>query len=250
MPYNAAGIAATLRTGTGSLQVTYESHIVSGSTPTPEPENILQTTHNYALLTCANPVVPPFLSPTEPAYQEAGGLVSPFFFKDTGDAANPNERTFFVQPWLTETTIVDWWWWAVPPRWPDTTWFDPKLIDQIKVTAQVPVVAAAPVGPVDPGYSIYRKQSLVDWATHPSTAIAFGNSWIGQVGRVNVGKIAAGSPGSIVRPVVPVGLNGVSLVNRLGGSGRFTLVGGQGLRLGQLQNVQGVRGSARVISVL
>src|SRR5262249_38233143 len=101
---------ATLYTGSQTLQANFQTAIgLFGSTP--QTENILQSVDNFELLTCGNPVVPPFLPPNDPAYQEAGSLVSPFFFKD---GPNPNfasqstfqdERTFFVQPSLTETIV-------------------------------------------------------------------------------------------------------------------------------------------------
>jgi hypothetical protein len=237
MPYNTSGIDATLHTGSGSLQATYLSQIVSTGATTAETEPILQTAHNYALLTAADAVVPPFLDPSEPAYQDAGGLVSPFFFKDTSDGATTNELTFFVQPSLTETTLIEWEGWAIPPRRPDPIWLNPRLLDQINVIAQVPVVGQGPVITADPGLSIFPRQSLVDWATHPSTVIAYGTSWIGQGGRTEIGTGAGTVRGLGLPPGGRPALSAFGPASRLGTLGSFTLVGSQGLAAGQLRRL-------------
>jgi hypothetical protein len=216
-PYNAKAIDATLLTGSGLLQASFNTHIASDGTVTPTQESILHAVNNFALLRCANPVVPtPFLDPGEPRYQEAGALVSPFFFKDTSHAGIVNELTFFVQPSLTETTIREREGWAISPIFPD------RKLDYVKI--EVPVLAQVPhFGPIDPGdlvFSLYQSQPREDWVINPRTAIAFRNTWIHQEG-------AAKTPGGPPAAAVP------SFLDSMG----FTFVGSQGLNLGQLQNI-------------
>ena len=90
---------------------------------------------------------PQFLSPGESLDQEAGALVSPFFFKDTTDPSNSNELTFYVQPSLTETTIVDWLWWAIPYSSPRFNWNDSNIFNEIDIAPQVPVAGPIVVNP-------------------------------------------------------------------------------------------------------
>jgi hypothetical protein len=153
---------------------------------------------------CANPVVPPFVDPNAPFfYQDAGSLVAPFFYKDT---ANPNtdgssishELTFFVQPSLTETTIMQWIWWAVYPSAPQQIWSDPAVFNNINVIAQVPMAGAILINPGDPVYSVYPMQNAVDWVTSPGTAVSFGNAFIGKGGGLAVGNASTrGAVGSV-----------------------------------------------------
>jgi hypothetical protein len=154
MPYTAPGIDATLHTGSGALRASFETRIAADGGGTTDTEAILQAVNNYALLACANPVAPPFLDPGEPRYQEAGSLVSPFFYKDTGAAATTNELTFFVQPSLTETTIAAWEGWAIGPAMPDPQVIDPDWVNHVTVVAQVHVAHAGLVASADPAYSL------------------------------------------------------------------------------------------------
>ena len=150
--YDAPGVDATQFTGSATLTSSFESQI-SGGTGTPETEFILNSVNSFDVLTCANPVVPPFLPANDPDYHEAGSLVGPFFFKD---GSNPNfasqgafqdERTFFVQPSLTETVLQEWDGWAIAPSPPPRILINPNLINQISVVAQVPVAGPVPVIP-------------------------------------------------------------------------------------------------------
>jgi hypothetical protein len=189
---------------TSELGASIENQVSSDGTPNWDTEHILNATGNYGLLSCANPVVPPFVDPNAPFFdQDAGGLVAPFFFKDV---SNPNpgpnafsgDLTFFVQPSLTETTIDQWDWWAIAPVQPVQNWADPGLFDNIKVIAQVPSAVRVPVNPGDQVYSIYPIQGMGDWVTHPSTAISYGGSLIGKDGGISVGKASlSGSLGRI-----------------------------------------------------
>jgi hypothetical protein len=192
-PYNTSGFDATCRPGSGTLAATFQSNIqTSGSGPpassTTEQEKILDTVNNFEVLTCANPVLPPQLDPNEPLYQQAGGLVAPFFFKDTANPAGAGDDlsggvTFFVQPSLTETTVNEWRRWAIPPAAPPWTWSDPSAIGKINVVAQVPVTGRIPPV-VDPVYSLLPQKDLSDWVTNPATTIAYGGALIGMSGGV------------------------------------------------------------------
>jgi hypothetical protein len=238
MPYTSTGVDASTYTGTSLLQSDFETSIAADGTGTPEQENILQTVNNFELVTCANAVAPPFLDPSEPLYQDAGSLVSPFFYKDTGHPSTVNELTFFVQPSLTETTILQWDGWAVPFTTPD-----PNLvnwIDQVQVVAQVPA-PVLPIGPGDPVYSVFPVQSVIDWATNPATAVNFGGTWIGQKGGLNPGALA-GAAGGLVRAgalggATNIVLAGMASGSRLASGGQMVLIGSSGLSASHLQSL-------------
>jgi hypothetical protein len=189
MVYNAPGVDATRFTGSGTLTAGFANQFIGGN-ETVETENILNTVNNYELLTCGNPVVPAFLPTNDPNYQEAGSLVGPFFFKDDSNvnfatqASFQDERTFFVQPSLTETVLEEWDGWAVAPSPPPRVIVDPRYINQINVVAQVPVVGPVPIPPGDPVYSIYQMQNRVDWVTSPSVVVSFGGASIGKTGGI------------------------------------------------------------------
>ena len=195
------GADATEYVGSAMLGGQIINQVSSDGTQHWDMEYILNATGNYGLLPCANPVVPPFVDPNAPFFdQDAGGLVAPFFFKDV---SNPNpdpntfsgDLTFFVQPSLTETTIERWEWWAIAPPQPVQNWSDPGVFKNIDVMAQIPAVVQIPVNPPDPAYSIYPMQGLKDWVTKPSTAISYGSSLVGEAGGISGGK--ASLPGSL-----------------------------------------------------
>jgi hypothetical protein len=186
------GVDATSFTGGSTLQASFLTSIAPDGSGTPETENILNSVNQYELLTPANPVVPPFLLPpfapaNVPDLQEAGSLVSPFFYKDAIDPnfstqnAFQDERTFFVQPSLTETVIGEWESWAVTPAPPHQYVINPHVLDQINLTAQVPA-SPIPLSPGDPGYSIFQMQKLNDWVTNPNVTVKFGEVEIGKAG--------------------------------------------------------------------
>jgi hypothetical protein len=179
-------------------------------------------------------VVPlPFLDSTEPLYNQAGALVSPFFFKDTSNpSASPtnfaDELTFFVQPSLTETTIDQWQGWAIAPPPPLQNWSDPTVFNNIPVVAQVPVAGPVPTNAGDPVYSIYSIQDTTDWLTNPATAVSYGGSVIGKTGGINVASLS-----SVAGAVS--GISAAALGGTLHASGGLTIVGAQGLNLKQVQ---------------
>jgi hypothetical protein len=233
MPYSATDVDASAHSGSSTLDAIFESQISSDSSGTTETEHILQSVNNYELLTCANPVAPSaLLDANEPLYWQAGGLVSPFFYKDTAHLSTSTELTFFVQPSLTETTVGGWEGWAVYPPLAAQNWANVNVLDEIAVSPQVPV--AGPISGVtaDPVYSVFSVRSAVDWATSPKTAISYGNAWIGQKGAINVASASSGSP---------------SVTGRLGSgqassaakglivSRGLNLVGKQGVNLNQLR---------------
>lgn len=242
--YNAPGIDATFRTGLNNLQASFQTDISDDGTGTTDTEKILQNVNSFALLPCANPVAPsPFLNPNEPLYQEAGSLVSPFFYKDTrnqnAESQTPfqDELTFFVQPSLTEKTIHEWEWWAVAPSAPAQNWADPNLIDGLNVVAQVPTIGP-PVDPGDPIYSIYTMQNTADWVTNPGTAISYGDSWIGRGGGIDVGNLSALTVSNDV--TAGSGRAVSSAGGREVGAG-LTLVGREGLNLNRMQSGKAIQ---------
>ncbi len=225
MPYATSAIDATFYTGSRTLSASFESRIESEGKSTPETQPILNDVRQFELLSCSNPVAPPFLPAGDPLYWQAGGLVSPFFFKDS---ANPSaglgskfldERTFFVQPSLTETVVSEYNGWAIAPAQPPVqVWIDPHYWEEeLVLVAQVP----KPPGPPDPDpvYSIFPLQDRTDLFTNPTVAVSYGGVLIGEKG-----SIAQGAP-LVTNAGTPGGL---------AAAGSLVIVGSQGLALTQL----------------
>jgi hypothetical protein len=226
-PYNTIGVDATVYTGAGTLAATFATDITTSGGSTTTTESILENVNNYSLLACANAVVPPFLDPTSAVNQEAGSLVSPFFYKDTAHPSTSNELTFFVQPSLTEQTVREWVWWAISPSVPTVNWSDAATLNGIDVVAQVPIAGPTPVNPGDPVYSRYSMQTAIDWVTNDSTAIAYGNAIIGKGGGTDLNAVSS-----------TVDLSGVRLLSsNAAATQTLTVVGRQGLSIGQLRNI-------------
>jgi Neuraminidase-like domain len=186
--YNPVYVNATRFTGATSLQASFETALHADGTGTWETEHILKSVNQYELLTPGNPVVPPFLPANDPEYEEAGSLVSPFFFKD---GSNPNfksqsafqdERTFFVQPSLTETVVSEWQGWAIGPSKPKQFEINPKLLEEVHVVPQVPIGPFPPEP--DPYYSVFPMQEQTDWVTNPAVAVSYGGVAIGKTGGI------------------------------------------------------------------
>ena len=250
---SASSVDATFYTGSGVLQSTFQGEISSDNSRTQVTEPILQSVHNFAVLTCANPVVPSaFLDASEPLYKEAGSLIGPFFYKDTRNpyassaAPSGDELTFFVQPSLTETTIHEWKGWAIAPSGPLRDWS--KLVDEVQVEPQVPVRGPVDLG--DPVYSVYPLQDRTDWVTHEATAISYGDSWIGKSGGISPANIMTAVAGSAAGNVANSGITAAALAAASGiaSSSGFTFVGREGLDLGQLQTIRSASALAKVAS--
>lgn len=178
-PYNAATVDATVYTGSGTLQASFQSDITATGSQT-ETETILQTANSYGIVPPSNAISPPFLPTNDPAYAEAGSLVSPFFFKDKTHPANPSEMSFFVQPSLTEVTLKQWAGWAIPPVYKPPVW-----VDHVPIVAQVPQFPI-PIDRGDPVFSVYPVLSQNDWVTNPATAISFGGMPMGADGGLDL----------------------------------------------------------------
>jgi len=212
-PYNDSGVDATFYTGSSNLSVSFQSNIQADGTGTTESENILTATQGFEILQCSNPVAPPFVQAMDPLlpnnaseYSDAGNLVSPFFYKDTrnqgaaGQRTFLDERTFFVQPSLTETVTSEWQGWAIPPAKIAPHWRDPSLVKEIPVAAQIPLNKVSP-NPPDPVYSLFPLQSRSDWVTNPAVTVAYGAGAVAATGgipsqaRVDVSSKSLGAAG-------------------------------------------------------
>ncbi|WP_159067947.1 neuraminidase-like domain-containing protein [Trinickia symbiotica] len=215
--YNAPTVDATRFDGSAVLQASFQTTIAADGSGTIETENILQSVNQFGVLTCSNSLVPPFLPPNEPDYREAGSLVGPFFYKDNSNpqfasqSTFQDERTFFVQPSLTEQVIREWEGWAILPYWPNPVAVDPNTIKKLPVEAQVPALPI-PVGGGDPAYSVYQVRNPVDWVTRPGVAVSYGGTAIGKGGGIasynGNGLIAANGHASIA--------GGINLIGRQG----------------------------------
>jgi hypothetical protein len=229
-PYNAAGVDTTMLSGWGSLSATFTGDFASTGATSTKTEPILNTVNNYAIVPCANPIVPsPFLSTSELNYAEAGSLVAPFFYKDTAHASTDNELTFFVQPSVTENLLVEWEWWAVPILPPiDLT--NLQAITSLPVIPQVPVpVFAGPLPEPDPAYSLYQIQDSTDWVTQPATVLNYGGVLVNRTGGLNV-RPAATTLGSALSQASPNGARGSASIPVISNPAQgLTVVGADGL---------------------
>jgi hypothetical protein len=240
-PYSSKDIDATLYDGSSALSATFETDVQNSGSGTSDTEVILQTVNSFGVLACSNPVVPaPFLDPTEPLFNQAGALVSPFFFKDTRNlnatsTSFADELTFFVQPTLREKTIDQWNGWAIAPQAPAQDWTDPSIFNNIPVIAQVPVAGPTPINPGDPINSVFTMQNTTDWVTDPATALSFGGSLISKGGGVKVATLGpAASLASSVSSLSKAALDRSGL----------TVVGSQGISLSRLRAAKTTRTSS------
>jgi peptidoglycan hydrolase-like protein with peptidoglycan-binding domain len=155
--------------GSEALWVYFEDKVTSTvsseeSTWTFQP--LLGTTGEYQLTTPSAP-----LTRYAPAI---AGLVSPFFFAD-------ERHTFYVEPTVTEKTIVEWNDWVLTP------WFrldveDEATLDKIEIKPHVQLEfkpeALDPIGPV----AKYRISTPQDWVTRPEAVVQFDGKVIGAGG--------------------------------------------------------------------
>jgi len=224
-------------TSSAALTATFVNDIQTNGTGTNETERILDHIQNFDLLTCANAVAPPFLPANDPQYQAAGGLVSPFFVKDAsstspnGSTAFLDERTFFVQPSLTETVVEEWDGWAIGPV---VSQVDPNTLAQLDGVAQVP---ASPIhiNPGDPVYSVFPVRDLTDWVTHPSVAVSYGGVAIGKTGGIQHPAIAGAQAAVNPNGATVAGLTAAEAGAAAAG---LVLVGSQGVNVNRLQAVR------------
>jgi hypothetical protein len=170
--------------GSSQLSALFAADLDNPTTLSAEP--ILGTAVAYDLLLPDNPVVPPFGDPNGPTGQQAGALVSPFFYKDlTSNSSPADERSFYVEPSITDTTITTWNDWAILP--PVTTQAPIAAdISKFDVLAQVPYSSYLPPNPSDPEHSLFGVRDNVDWSAQASVGIRFGGTVIGQTGRADV----------------------------------------------------------------
>jgi hypothetical protein len=185
-PYDTTAVDASLLTGSGSLTSTFQNTFNASGAGTNTVEPILQTVNSFALLPCANPVVPsPFLNTNEPQYQQAGSLVSPLFYKDRSDTSTTDEMTFYVQPALTETTVTEWTGWAIPSPPINPVLNSGEIFGSIAVVAQVPTAGPGSLLVADKASSLYPMQTMTDWLTTPAATIAYNGSIVGRSGGLN-----------------------------------------------------------------
>lgn len=232
-PYETTGIEATLYTGSGSLTSQFPNDFTSSGPTSTTTEPILQTVNSFGLLPCSNPVVAsPFLYPiTLPDYVQAGSLVSPFFYKDMSDKNTTDEMTFYVQPWLTETTVSEWTGWAVAYPPPSPVWNSGEIFESLPIIAQVPAAGPSSELAVDQVHSLYSMAATTDWLTAPTTTIVYNGTIVGKSGGINA---ATTPPVTPARTFAPTGALALA-------SGRIapstTIVGSGGLAKSQLQTI-------------
>jgi hypothetical protein len=192
--YNATSINATVLTGTGSLTSTFQNSFDASGKASDTTEQILKTVNSFAIVPCANPVTPsPFLSPREPQYAEAGSLVSPFFYKDCSDPSTTDELTFYVQPWLTETTITNWGGWAVPSSIQNPAAAGGRIFENLPIAPQVPVAGPKSIAVADPIHSLYAMSPARDWLAGSNVAVSYNGAIIGKTGGIGKPRMAVGA---------------------------------------------------------
>ena len=229
-PYTFSGSATTHYTGQDPLQVTYVDEIVMGgfrSRASQTTQAILSLPgqgagNSFSLTVCGTPV-------TIGSGSGIGSLVSPFFFQD-------NQNAFFVQPWLTETTVTEWGGWVIPsppaPPWvADPDWWKNLPLESAVPAIQGPTPSAGTA--LAPG-SRFNIKVPVDWATHPATVVQYGSRFIGQTGSLGITlAVAQGTATSKERVSVQAGSakNLTVATTGIGGIGvrKFAVVGSGGL---------------------
>ncbi len=216
-PYDSTAVDATLHTGSGALTATFQNTFDASGSGSTTTEPILQSVNSFGLLQCANAVVPsPFLDPTEPQYQQAGSLVSPFFYKDLSDVSTTDEMTFYVQPSLTETTVTEWTGWAISIPIISPVLSSGEIFNRLPVNAQVPTAGPNQVLVADQTHSLYAMQPTTDWLTAPATTLSYNGTLIGQSGGINATTqpaVAAAPPPVFTNPV-PLATPRVSAAGR------------------------------------
>jgi hypothetical protein len=238
LPYQIYPTGETEYVGAGFLNARIQATLASDGSETEVNEKILQTVNNYGLLSCANPVAPPYVDPSAHFYQDAGSLVAPFFFKDLNNS-NPDptnfssELTFFVQPSLTETTIDQWSYWGLSPSVSGQSWSDANSFGQVSVVAQVQTAGPKVIPPGDPYYSVYPMQSTTDWLTNPATAISYGGALIGKNGGMKPGQSSNSTLG--VGGILAAG-TGAGILSGMASAG-LSVVGKQGLSVSQARSL-------------
>jgi hypothetical protein len=171
------GVATTHYTGAIPLQVTYVESIQTVDSQAPKvtkaTRSILQHSglgagDSYALTVCGTPI--------HAEIPEVGVLVSPFFYHD-------NQNAFYVEPWLTETTIDRWEHWAIPHP-------HKVVLRRLKIVPSVPRYMAPHVLPAgsrafdglfDPS-ARFHLETAKDSITHGQTPLHYGSYIVGESG--------------------------------------------------------------------
>lgn len=222
-PYSTIEVEATQHKGRGPLQVTFKEKTVTKNgkqRKTPPTQKYIfreglqqwlqrKRWDEFSLLTCSNSL--------RSFPDEIGALVSPFFYLD-------NQHTFFVEPTLTETTIVDWKEYVISPALPN-----PKLVEddwwkEIPIDPKVSILKQPLPGSVGP-LARFKIQSRKDWITDPTTVLEYKGQLIGKDGGLDSMALSAetaidefGMPvkltvGNELNVIGSGGLNAVELTN-------------------------------------
>ncbi|HCT78023.1 MAG TPA: hypothetical protein DGT23_15800 [Micromonosporaceae bacterium] len=158
LPYPVAGLVGEW-VGFAPLRVTYVEETKQKGLAKPvervETRSILAKETGYRLRIPANR--------TERLPDELAGLVSPLFYQR-------GEHTFYIEPELKETTLVEWdgWVTTVPPV---------VQLPDLKLKPLVPKnIKPDPIGPIAK-YAISTPQ---DWLTNEATVVHFGERTFGN----------------------------------------------------------------------
>lgn len=166
---------------------------------------------HFSLLTCSN-VLRSFPD-------EIGMLVSPLFYQN-------HWHTFFVEPSLTETKVVDWKEYVISPTLPDPILLEDAWWKEIPLKPEVPLRKLPLPGAVGP-LARYKIEIGQDWVTDPTTVLDYKGQLIGKGGAVLPEGRAEGSAGG--RPSVATDVRE--------GNGR-RMIGSNGLRPADLASLK------------
>lgn len=165
---------ATRQAGSGQLRVVLQDRIVTvdgtvtSGPPTPRP--VLSQVGGFELVFSGNHLTPS---------SDADLLQTPFFFQN-------DWHTFFVEPVRTEITFEQWERSVPTPPRLDARLEDESWWDKLPLTANMPVGKRVDlIDPIDAGGKVGFDAGN-DWLTNPSILLKFGESVIGQNGRVTV----------------------------------------------------------------
>lgn len=163
--------------GKESLKVSFRERVEASKAPTWATKEILGQGGAYSLLPCSNTAAD--------VSSEIGALIAPFFYQD-------RDHTFYVEPTLTEKTLIEWNDWGIrlPSQYirlDDDAWWR-----QLPVKARAPGLPQPTVAQqrykqdefvVQPRYQL---DDQADWLTDAATQLQFGEQVIDQNGAVGL----------------------------------------------------------------
>jgi hypothetical protein len=198
--------------GSGPLSVRFSERMEGNKASTPVRKDILYPSNRYKVLPCSNT--------PELVADDIAALIAPFFYRD-------RDHTFFVQPTLKETTLLEWGNWGIQLPAKAIEINEDDWWKQLPVKAKVPGLPQSPLARLNRTQveldvqQRYGLDTQEDWLTDDATQLEFGEQIIDKNGAVSLVKatpaLADHDNDAMQRLPIVVGRSGVSseLVARL-----------------------------------